>query len=203
MKGLWIIAFAGTTLFSSCMTGKADKEIAPLDERKTIHEAFTAWQSGELKANRYWGKDSCNTAWISQHTGVTPGYGFPTDSSAFKYSYADINNDKKLDALVTFSPISCDEGVSGKWTQRQIFVLSGADRYNLVDSVDVSKFAGTDFDERGFYFLDSIAPNKVYGTYLEFSGYDAACCPGTHKPVTFDYAAKKLVHIGANTTASY
>jgi hypothetical protein len=190
---LWIV------LLCSCTRSSLPKNQS---ERENIKKLFHNWQLQEIQNGRYWAIDSCNPHWFSKHNiKETPNdikFGFPSDSSEYQFSFTDLNNDKKLDCLVVFDPNQCDGGNLMEWKQMQVFIISGKIKYEIIDSLDLSKFAATNFDSSGFYLLDSIAKNKIFGTYIEFKNDDGRCCPSIRRSVTFDYIQRKLISIGKN-----
>jgi hypothetical protein len=125
-------------------------------------------------------------------------YGFPSDSTEYNFSFADLNNDGRLDGLVVFKPVQCDGGNGSIWTQFQVLILSKKSIYNVSDTLRVDRFASTPFDSLGFYWLNSIANDKIFGTYFEFKPDDGYCCPSIQRPVTFDFVERRLSFIGDN-----
>lgn len=164
-------------------------------QQRKIRKLFAAWQKKEVKAHQF--LDSCNWDWSADHKNSNIDWGFP-DSTRITFSFADLNNDEKLDGMATFTPDQCDGGNASMWTQIQVFFISGRIKYLVTDEVDVSKFSGTGFDGKGFYWLDSISKNKINGTYYEFKDYDGHCCPSIKWPVTFDFKTKKLISVFKN-----
>jgi hypothetical protein len=176
-----------------------------LKEKNKLRELFFNWQNQEIMDNHFLAADSCNPEWYAKHGAIENLdsingliYGFPSDSSEYTISFADLNSDKKLDCLIVFTPDQCDGGNASMWVQWQVFILSDKDNYKIIDTLTVDKFALTDFDSLGFYWLDSISVNKIYGTYIEFKDNDGHCCPSINKPVTFDYSERKLMFVGNN-----
>ena len=201
-------------LFAGCgePKTKANKDVLNYDSSSAIKvisydtgtnafmKLYADWQKEQIRNKNYWANDSCNMQWFSRHADEDIKdipYGFP-DSSRTRISYADLNSDGIRDGLIAFTPIQCDGGNGAMWTQEQVFFLSGEKGYRITDSLRVEDFAVTGFDSTGFYWLDSIGTNKIYGMYFSFAPDDARCCPSTNKPVIFDYAQRKLVYIGEN-----
>jgi len=194
-----------TVLIYCCKNDKVDNEQDAnqskiLNEKEKIQKVFKGWETREIKAGHFFASDSCNQEWFIDHKfdgTIDQEWGIP-DSSEIKFSFADLNNDGKLDGLVTFTPDQCDGGNASMWTQLQLFLLSDKEDYKIIDTIQVDKFSSTEFDSLGFYWLDSIAANKIFGTYIEFKGNDGHCCPSINKPVTFDFVKRKLTFIGEN-----
>jgi hypothetical protein len=204
-----VLFFWVLTGFAFCDNANRQKatseQIDNMTERKKIKELFMDWQKQEIKAKRFFPKDWCNGDSVLKYITrenlnnlVGMIYGFPSDSTEYKFSFADLNNDRKLDGLVVFTPVQCDGGNGSIWTQWQVFLLSKNDNYNITDTLQVDKFASTTFDSRGFYWLHNIATNKIFGTYFEFKTNDGHCCPSIQRPVTFDFVERKLTFIGDN-----
>jgi len=171
-------------------------------EIKKIKQLFADWQENEIKAGYFWASDSCNPGWFTNHIikenfdsikGLV--YGLPSDSEEYTFSFADLNNDNRLDGLVVFKPDQCDGGIIAQWIQWQVFLLSAKDHYTITDTIQVDKFASTDFDSLGFYWLDSIKTNEIFGTYNEFKKDYGNSWPH-RRLVTFDFANRKLTFIG-------
>jgi len=164
-------------------------------QRKKIRKLFKNWEAKEIRLKHFFAEDSCNPSYYEKHEGdnsYNGGWGFP-DSTRIEFSFADLNGDGKLNGLVTFVPDQCDGGNASMWTQLQIFFISGKKKYRITDEIDVKEFSGTDFDEKGFYWLDSISKNKICGRYIEFKDSDGHCCPSTNWLVTFDFKARKII----------
>jgi len=174
-------------------------------EKKQIKQFFTAWQAQEIKAKHFYPKNWCNPDSFLMHNRIEnldsiKGliYGFPSDTTEFKFSFADLNNDGKLDGLVVFTPNQCDGGNASEWIQWQVFILSNSENYSVTDTIHMNTFRSTNFNYKGFYWLDSITTNKIFGTYSEFKKDDGRCCPSINKKVIFDFAKRELITVGGN-----
>jgi hypothetical protein len=205
-----IISFGVLTSFAFCDNSYRKKTTGGLIdnsiEKGEIKRLFIEWQTREIKAKHFFPKDWCNPDSFMRHNIIKENldsikgliYGFPSDSTEYKFSFADLNNDGKLDGLVVFVPDQCDGGNASMWKQWQVFLLSKNGNYEITDTLHVNSFASTSFDSLGFYWLDSIATDKIFGTYFEFKAKDGHCCPSIQRPVTFDFIEKKLSFIGDN-----
>jgi len=174
-------------------------------EKEKIKRLFMEWQSQEIKAKHFSQKNLCNPDSFRIHirienldsiTGLI--YDFPSDSTEYKFSFADLNNDGKLDGLVVFTPDQCDGGNAAEWIQWQVFILSDGENYNVIDTLHLNTFTSKDINYKGFYWLDSISTNKIFGTYFEFKKDDGRCCPTINRPVKFDFTKRELITIGDN-----
>lgn len=59
-------------------------------------------------------------------------------------------------------------------------------------------FSDFDKDTSEFYWYGSIAPNKIYGRFINFLKNDGYCCPSVIKPVIIDFNTRKVIHMGEN-----
>ena len=93
---------------------------------------------------------------------------FP-DSSKIKFMFADINDDKKLDGLVTFGRQCCACTVPVGMPQSQILILSNENGYAITDSffVDIYK------NMKGNIYIDSISTDKFFGTLDKYVTRDS------------------------------
>jgi hypothetical protein len=199
----FFLALTGCNNFGSLKNNENQADNS--SDKTKLKQMFITWQNQEIDAKQFLASDSCNPEWFAKHgrkenldsvNGLV--YGFPSDTNEYKFSFADLNSDGKLDGLVVFTPNQCDGGNASMWIQWQVFLLSDNKSYMIIDTLQVDKFASTEFDSLGFYWLDSISTNKIYGKYYEFIDTDGRCCPSINKPVTFDFKDRKLTFIGMN-----
>jgi hypothetical protein len=190
---------------NSDIVTNANKQPDNPAEIKKIKNIFAEWQTAEIKRGHFVPADSCDPELFYEYTMPANldsryelGYGFPEDTARYKFSFGDLNGDNKLDGLVCFTPYQCNGGNGSIWEQWQVFLISNNDNYIVNDTLKLESFASTSFDSLGFYRLDSLATNRIYGKYFQFISKDAHCCPSINKPVTFDYTDKKLIYIGNN-----
>jgi hypothetical protein len=166
-------------------------------ESAVIQKAFHDWQIEQIKNGSFWAKDSCNPKWFANHNVAESSssikLGFPEDSTEYCCSYSDINDDSKIDGLIVFEPLQCDGGNLLEWTQMNVFILSSQNSYFVTDTIDVSKFGSTFHDSTGFYHLDSIANQKIFGTYLNFRATDGRSSPSIQIPVVFDFLKRQMI----------
>jgi hypothetical protein len=209
INNLTIIPLLVLIILTACHSSNPLKNDSGQTSSRTeivlIKQLFANWQTQEIYANHFLPTDSCNPNWFTNHqTNESLNskndliFGFPKDSTEYKFSFADLNNDNKLDGLVVFTPNQCDGGNASSWIQWQVFLLSGTDHFEIMDTLKVSNFSSTEFDSKGFYWLDRIGKNRIYGTYIEFTKDDGYCCPSINRPVTFDFIERKLINIGGN-----
>lgn len=157
---------------------------------------FDAWKVNELELRHLWSADSCNSAYFTTHKfegGLEKMWGLPADSNDYHFSFADINNDRKLDLMVTFNPCQCDGGNASMWTQLEVLVVSDPENYHVESLIGDGLMNSTGIDTNGFYWFDSIGVNMIYATYYQFKKEDNHCCPSIQLPVKLSYPDKKLM----------
>jgi hypothetical protein len=139
--------------------------------------------------------------WFAEHndnSNASVEWGFPKDTTAYSYSYADLNEDGLLDQMVTFIPEQCSGGNASMWTQFEVFTVSNGDRYETEAVLGEGLFCSLGQDTTGFYWYDSIGPKKIYGTFYNFKDTDAHCCPSVVRPAILAYDSRKVIYIGDN-----
>jgi hypothetical protein len=187
-------------VLTTCTSGlKKTNSTSDSLDKVILKKLFIDWKKNEIAQGRIWAEDSCNMDWFSKHDYNEPTipWGFP-DTSEYKYSYADLNNDGKIDQLVTFIPSQCDGGNGSMWTQIEVLIISDKGKYKIISSLGDGLFSSLGIDTTGFYWYDSIGVNKIYGTFIKFMKDDEHCCPSIVKPVIFAYDTKKIIYIGDN-----
>lgn len=188
-------------IFASC--GKEEEapaiKINP-EEVKILKTLFAEWQQNEIAEHRFWAADSCYPDWFLEHEfegTLSEMWGFP-DSSELNFSYADVNVDGKLDQLVTFVPVQCDGGNGSIWIQFEVFTVSDSNNYKTEPYLGEGIFSAFGKDTSGFYWYDSIAPNKIFGRFINFLGGDGYCCPSVIRPIIIDYKTREVIYMGEN-----
>jgi len=187
-----------TCLAVSCtFAHKQRRPVVSKADVQILKNIFAEWQKNEIKKKLFWANDSCNPDWIILHPTDTSGivWSFP-DNTSFKFSYADINNDGKIDQLVTFTPEQCDGGNGSMWTQIEVLTISNHNQYTTTSTLSDGNFSYLGKDTSGFYWFDSIGVNKIYGRYLKFKNTDGHCCPSIIKPEILDYDTNKVLYLG-------
>lgn len=157
-----------------------------------IKNAFDSWTKSEIEKGNFFAKDSCNGDYFVTKDSLglesIDGIAVPDDSSDIFYHYADLNNDNKKDALITFTPYQCDGGNAIMWVQYQLLALSQGDKYLVTDNY----FENFKTDP-GFFHLDSVATKAVFGTYFEFKEHDGRCCPSIKRPIKIDLEKNEFI----------
>lgn len=197
----FILPFAFLIIFASCSKEKQEPtiKINP-EEVKVLKAQFAEWQQNEIAERNFWADDSCHPEWFREHEfegTISEMWGFP-DSSEFNFSYADVNIDGKLDQLVTFVPAQCNGGNGSVWIQFEVFTVSDSVGYQTIAYLGEGIFSAFGKDTSGFYWYDSIAPNKIYGRFMNFLESDGYCCPSIIRPVIIDYYTRKVIYMGEN-----
>jgi hypothetical protein len=183
------------SLFACLLSCNDRTSKTKLLSKENIQKAFGEWQNLKIKNGQFWAQDSCNPNWFSTHNILESPenikFGFPSDSMEYKFSFGDLNNDNQLDGLVVFEPLQCDGGNLSEWVQVQVFIISNKQNYRVIDSIKLSNISLSN-KKSGFYHLDSIGNNKIFGTYLEFKENDGRCCPSIMLPVLFHFMNNTL-----------
>jgi len=156
----------------------------PIDNTERIKNRFDQWKNDEISKGRVLSEENCNPS-IALSKGLNQISGIPDEVD---FSYAHINTDNLIDALVTFQPMQCDGGNGLMWAQIQIVILSNNGSYEIDD--DYFKSIGNDL--KGFYHLDSVTSSEFSGTYFEFLDGDAHCCPSVKKRITIQFKTNEL-----------
>jgi len=169
---------------SRCTTRQTENYL----DQKTISDiknALQSWANSKIEKGDFFAIDSCNGHYYSRKDslGLESAFGLsmPHDSSKIFYYYADLNSDNKQDALITFTPYPCDGGNAMMWVQYQLLVLSGEEKYIVNDNY-FERFN----TQPGFFHLDSVGTNSVFGTYFKFTENDGRCCPSIKRPINID-----------------
>jgi hypothetical protein len=131
---------------------------------------------------------NCNPEYVMADTPYNASkprnWGFPKD---ILFSYGYLNQDKKIDALITFRPNQCDGGNLSMWTEIQLLVLSSNSGYNVNENF----FDTCYLHKKGYFFLNKIENCVFVGDYYEFKETDSHCCPSIHKSIYIDFKTKK------------
>ncbi|MBI4947089.1 MAG: hypothetical protein HY840_11890 [Bacteroidetes bacterium] len=160
------------SIFTGCSNNKNNDQPA---EKAKIKQVLMDWSVAAIKAGRYSPADSCNAFYFTHHPKnekLAEGLGLP-DTNKFHYLFADINNDKQLDALVTFHPACCTcSDTTGKVVpQVQVVIVSNENGYAANDTFFYHLFADSmnvNID------VDSSASNLFYGTYFKIGKQDTS-----------------------------
>lgn len=151
-----------------------------------ILNKFEQWKSAQFRKSTYATEKNCNLDTVSKEGYKGPIMGIPGD---IDISFTDINNDNKLDALITFYPVQCDGGNALMNAQTRVLILSGGLSYitddTYIDKVE-SRF------KKGWLIIEKASYGTFSGTYYEYKENDGRCCPGIRRPFSIDYKTKKL-----------
>lgn len=152
-----------------------------LENINKIKQAFNEWKTNEIKLRHFIHPDSCNWEYVSKLKieGIQDLWSIP-DSADINYSFADLNKDSIVDGLVYFCPSQCDGGNGSVWFRFQILIISNNDNYELSCYLTEGIYNLTGHSNKGFKFIDSIAENEIWGSFIEFKEGDGYCCPSTN-----------------------
>ncbi|MBI4931469.1 MAG: hypothetical protein HY841_11940 [Bacteroidetes bacterium] len=168
-----LFLFGIFSILTSCSNDKENNQQA--NENDKITQAFMKWTVSAIKAGKYSPADSCNSSYFANHKKnekLEEGLGLP-DKSKFHYLFTDINNDKQLDALVTFHPVCCTcSDTTGKVVpQAQVIIISNQNGYAANDTFFYHLFA----DSMNINIdIDSTVANQFYGTYFKIGKQDTS-----------------------------
>jgi hypothetical protein len=165
MKRISPTPFLFYILFFAIIFGCKNENKQPVSEKNAIDKALQEWELNSIKNGKYAPADSCNASYFNYHEKnkkLDEGLGLP-DSTKFHFLFADINSDKRLDALITFHPMCCTcTDTTGKVTQQeQITILSSEKGYSVNDSFFQNLFPDT---AKIHLDIDSAASNIFFGT---------------------------------------
>ncbi len=156
------------------------------NEYAQVLSRFEQWKTAQYNTGKYARPANCKTEIVMKDGYKGPVAGIPTDMAVF---YSDMNNDGKLDGLITFNPIQCDGGNALMNAQARVLVVSkGAtwvtdDKY--IENIEAKK--------DGWLIVTGVSGGTISGTYYAYGADDPRCCPSIKKPFTIDYKTKKLV----------
>lgn len=172
-------------------------------QKDTIIQLFEQWKIDQVKAGNWVSEENCNGEYMQKQYDRPdfesldlPIMGFQTEKEGYGYSFGDLNQDGKLDGMVSFQPQQCDGGNGSMWTITDVLILSDKNSYKITDTIDFSEFDNTAFDSSGFYQISYISGQKVYGQFIQFLEDDGHCCPSINRDVIFDFPSRKLIHLG-------
>lgn len=154
-----------------------------------IKTKFEQWKLDQYKTGTYVSDKNCNIDFVSKDGYVGSEMGISKDVD---YFFTDLNNDKKIDAVITFYPVQCDGGNALMNLQIKLLILSVGNNY-IVDDLLIK-----DIDkqfENGWLVVTKATNGFVYGTYFEYKENDGRCCPSVKKPFKIDYKLRKLYFI--------
>jgi len=155
-------------------------------EYAQILNKFEEWKKDQYKKGNYATEKKCDPDTVLKAEYKGPEMGIPTD---IHISFTNINDDSKLDAVITFNPVQCDGGNALMNAQIRVLVLSNAAGYatddSYIDKIE-SQF------KKGWIIINGASYGSFYGTYYEYKDSDGRCCPSIKKPFSIDYKTKKL-----------
>ena len=162
--------------------------------RKKIINTFTSWKMQQIKKGNYAEASKCNPSSVRESIQSGQGkniarIGFGEES----LSFADINNDGNVDALVLFKPKQCDGGNALINSQSALLVLSdeGKSTYT-VDRDTLTNLGGI---PNGWWLAFKAAEDngEITGTAMGYSATDARCCPSLSREFRYKYPSKEIL----------
>ena len=178
------IKFSIIAFLFACITVKVNGQ--GKSEYAQIINKFEQWKVIQYKKGTYETKKRCNMDTVSKEGYNGPGVGIPKDMDI---SFTDINNDGKLDAIVTFHLDQCDGGNALMNAQIRVLILSNGITYvtddTFIDKIE-SRF------KKGWLNIESATEGTFFGMYYEYKDTDGRCCPSVRRPIQIDYKTRKL-----------
>lgn len=150
-----------------------------------ILKKFEEWKGIQYYKGVYVPPNKCNIEAIINGD-IEDGQGIPSE---YKIFYDDINDDNKIDALITFQPNSCGGGNALMNVEIKVLILSNGLNY-IVDEQYFNNIENT-FNE-GWIFINGLSGSDFYGTYYNYEEGDARCCPTIKRPINIDYKTSSL-----------
>lgn len=182
-----------TVFFIYCAPKRKNGKIAT--ETIEIVEAFNNWKSAVMNAGTYSPYDSCNTFYFIHHpknSKLEEGIGLP-DSTKFNFHFCDINNDKQIDALITFHPecCTCTDTTGKVMQQEQVIIISNQNGYTADDTFFQNLVPDT---AKIHIDIDSVSNNTFYGTYF-YVGKQSTSIEEFQKSISVSYNTKEVKFI--------
>jgi len=151
-----------------------------------IINRFEKWKLDQYKKGTFATDKNCNFDTVSKAGYKGPEAGIPADVNVM---FTDINNDSKLDALITFNPTQCDGGNALMNAQSRVLILSSQTGY-IADDTFIDKIESR--YKKGWLHVESVVQGTIYGLYLEYKADDGRCCPSVKRTFSISYSDKKL-----------
>jgi len=166
--------------FTVRVNGQAKSEYAPIINK------FEQWKVIQHKKGTYETEKRCNMDTVTKDGYNGSGIGMPKD---INISFTDINNDGKLDAIVTFHPDQCDGGNALMNAQTRVLILSNGITY-VIDDTFIDKIESR--YKKGWLNIENATGGTFFGAYYEYKDTDGRCCPSVQRPIQIDYKTKKV-----------
>jgi hypothetical protein len=143
---------------------------------------YDEWLEKQYQLGNYVRPSECNM----DNESASDGEGI--DESIQVY-YSDMNDDNKLDAVVTMSPYLCSGGNALMHSQVTIIILSNGSSFYVDDKLipNLEKKLSS-----GWFNINGASYGMIFGNFMDFSEDDARCCPSIKKPFQINYSTKKL-----------
>jgi hypothetical protein len=175
-------------MFGLVMPVRLTAQTKDQQERTQILDKFEQWKLLQYKLKRFVTDEICDPETITKRADYTGSeLGIPKDVNI---SFSDINNDHKVDGLITFNPEQCDGGNGLMNIQIRVLILSNGTKYSTndtyIDNIENRL-------KKGWIQVDGASSGMISGNYFEYKDTDGHCCPSIKRPFTIDYRTKKLV----------
>jgi hypothetical protein len=167
-----------------CQSQKASSQ-------KSILDVFEQWKSEQYTKRTHVELKDCTIDAVINGGENHPGIGIPNE---FQVSYAYINDDDQLDALVLFSPRQCDGGNASMNAQTRVLILSQGQSYTIDDTfIDQAERKHIESMRTwGFFWIERAIDGHFYGTYSAYKDEDPRCCPSIERKFRLSYATGEL-----------
>ena len=178
---IFVIFLAGQTLINNVVAQRKRQ-----NEYQQILSKFNSWKEKQFRSGTYASEKNCNPDTMLKKGYKGPEMGIPKELTM---SFFDLNNDKIIDGLVTFSVDQCDGGNALMNLQTKLLILSKADSY-FVDDKYFTKIESA--LKKGWITIESSTYGTIYGTFHDYKEADGRCCPSITKPFSLTYPTTKL-----------
>jgi hypothetical protein len=159
------------------------------DSYGPLLDAFQQWKLEQITKGSAVSQKDCTIDAVVNSDGNHPGIAIPDE---FLISYAKINEDDQMDALVLFSPIQCDGGSALMNAQTRLLILSQGtgfvtdDRH--IDDAERSLLSGID----GYFQIERAEDGHFFGTLIQYAALDARCCPSISRTFRLSYKTGEI-----------
>jgi hypothetical protein len=154
------------------------------DSYGPLLDAFQQWKLEQITKGSAVSQKDCTIDAVVNSDGNHPGIAIPDE---FLISYAKINDDDQMDALVLFNPIQCDGGSALMNAQTRLLILSQGTRYvtddRHIDEAERSLLSGID----GYFQIERAEDGHFFGTLIQYAALDARCCPSIKRGFRLSY----------------
>jgi hypothetical protein len=157
-------------------------QTAPANPYTKLIVKYNEWLEKQYQLGNYVRPSKCNM----NNESASDGEGISEDIQVY---YSDMNNDSKIDAVITLSPYLCSGGNALMHSQITIIILTSGSSFYVDDKLipNLEKNLTS-----GWYNINGASYGTIFGNFTDFSEDDAHCCPSLKKPFQINYITKKL-----------